>query len=147
MKMDLRFKRLCETAHTPTFGTKYSAGMDLYNSNRTTIEMAPHETKFIHTGLVFEIPIGYVGLVYARSGLACKRGLRLANSTGVIDSDYRGEVMVALHNDSNDAQAINPGERIAQMIIMPYPSIDLVEVNEVDDTERGVGGFGSTGRA
>lgn len=147
MKMDLRFKRLCETAHAPTFGTKYSAGMDLYNSETNTIEIASHETKFIHTGLVFEIPIGYVGLVYARSGLACKRGLRLANSTGVIDSDYRGEVMVALHNDSNDAQVINPGERIAQMIIMPYPSIDLVEVNEVDDTERGVGGFGSTGRA
>lgn len=146
MKMDLRFKKLYKTAHTPTFGTKYSAGMDLYNSDTTTTEIAPHETKFVHTGLVFEIPIGHVGLVYARSGLACKRGLRLANSTGVIDSDYRGEVMIALHNDSNAIQTINPGERIAQMIIMPYPSIDLVEVSEIDNTERGVGGFGSTGR-
>lgn len=146
MKMDLRFKKLCEAAHEPTFGTKYSAGMDLYNSEITTTEIAPHETKFVHTGLVFEIPIGHVGLVYARSGLACKRGLRLANSTGVIDSDYRGEVMVALHNDSNTTQTINPDERIAQMVIMPYPSIDLVEVSEIDNPERGNGGFGSTGR-
>ena len=110
------------------------------------ITIAPGETYFVHTGLATEIPDGLVGLIYARSGLACKRGLAPANCVGVIDSDYRGEIMVALHNYSNNPQEIEPGERVAQLVIAPYIAADFVEVETLDNTERGAGGFGSTGR-
>ncbi len=106
---------------------------------------APHETKLVPTGLSFAIPEGYAGLIYARSGLASKRHLAPANKVGVVDSDYRGEVMVALHNHSNEEQTIEPQERIAQFIITPYLKADFVEVNDLENSERGSGGFGSTG--
>ena len=110
-----------------------------------TISFNPNETKLVHTGIAMEIPDGYVGLIYARSGIATKRGLAPANKVGVIDSDYRGEIMVALHNHSNDLQTIASGERIAQIVITPYLAVNFIEAAELDDTKRGEGGFGSTG--
>ena len=111
------------------------------------IEILPSETAFIGTGLSMEIPEGYVGLIYARSGMACKRGLAPANKVGVIDSDYRGEIMVALYNQSNETKVITSGDRIAQIIIQPVTQFEFNEVDELSDTTRGEGGFGSTGKA
>lgn len=145
-KFDVRIKKLSEKAVVPTYGTEFSAGADLYACMDEAVEIAPGETKLIHTGLAFEIPVGYVGLVYARSGLASKKGLAPANKVGVIDSDYRGEVMTALHNHSNVSQTVEPGERIAQMVIAPYITANFILSENLDDTERGEGGFGSTGR-
>ena len=135
-----------EDAINPTYGTEFSAGADLYaliEDGDVTIEAG--ETKMIGTGLAFAIPEGLVGLVFARSGLATKRGLAPANKVGVIDSDYRGEVRVVLHNHGSVAQTIENGERIAQIAFVPYYSADFSVVDELDDTVRGTGGFGSTG--
>lgn len=140
----MRIKRLSENAIVPTKGSQHAAGYDLYSTE--TISIRPHETALIGTGWAMEFPIGYFGAIYARSGLATKEGLRPANCVGVIDSDYRGEVKVALHNDTNTLKTITAGDRIAQLIVMDYFFIsDFEEVNVLSDTSRGEGGFGSTG--
>ena len=141
----VRIKKLDERAIVPTYGSPFSAGADLYALSGEDIVLVPGETKFVHTGISMEIPQGYVGLVYARSGIACKRGIAPANKVGVIDSDYRGEIMVALHNHSNNEQKIESGERIAQIVIAPYVTAEFEECDELSDTSRGAGGFGSTG--
>lgn len=147
VKDKVRVKKLDENAIIPKYGSGCAAGADLYAcTGGESVCFAPGETKFIHTGIAMEIPQGYAGLIYARSGIACKRGLAPANKVGVVDSDYRGEVMVALHNHSGEEQKIDDGERIAQMIIAPYMTVDFIESEELDDTERGAGGFGSTGK-
>ncbi len=143
---DVKIKRLRSNATVPTYGTEFAAGADLYAALDEAVTIAPGETKLIPTGFAFEIPAGYAGFVYARSGLAAKRGLAPANKVGVIDSDYRGEVMTALHNHGSEAQIIEPGERIAQMVIAPYITANFILSDELDNTERGEGGFGSTGR-
>lgn len=132
----------------PTFGSASAAGADLYASLPTDVNVIinPGETKMISAGIKTEIPEGYVGLIFARSGLATKQGLAPANKVGVIDSDYRGEWFVALHNHSNEAKSISSGERIAQVIIMPVPKFQFEQVQELNSTERGEGGFGSTGK-
>ena len=142
--MDLKIKMLADNAVIPTYGSEYAAGADLY-SCEGELTFAPGETKMVHTGLAMQIPVGYVGLVYARSGIASKRGLAPANKVGVVDSDYRGEIMVALHNHSTEPQSIVAGERIAQMVIAPYLTVNYVETDTLDETDRGTGGFGSTG--
>ncbi len=138
-------KKLNENAIIPTYGSEFSAGADLYACLNEAVEIAPHETKLIKTGLSFEIPEGYAGLIYARSGLASKKGLAPANKVGVVDADYRGEVMVALHNHSEASATVEPGERVAQMVIAPFLKADFSLVDELSDTLRGSGGFGSTG--
>lgn len=144
--MKLNIKRLSEDAIIPTYATDYSAGADLYvPKNSGTVTVNPHETKMIKLGIALEIPEGYVGLIFGRSGMASKRSLAPANKVGVIDSDYRGECMVALHNHSNIPQSVEAGERIAQIAIVPYIKCDYCEVEELSDTVRGAGGFGSTG--
>ena len=142
----INVKKLDENAVLPTYGSEFSAGADLYALCDEEIVIAPGETKFVRTGLALEIPEGYAGLIYARSGLACKRGLAPANKVGVVDSDYRGEVMVALHNHSAVAQRIAPKERIAQLVVTPFLKASFVQAEELSDTVRGEGGFGSTGR-
>ena len=143
--MIVRIKKLNEEATVPTYGTEFSAGADLYNLNEA-VEIAPHTTVLIHTGLSVEIPEGYAGLIYARSGLATKRGLAPANKVGVIDSDYRGEVMVALHNHSDKSATVDAQERVAQLVITPFLKVDYQISEELSDTVRGEGGFGSTGK-
>ena len=143
--MKINFVKLDKNAVTPTYGSSASAGADLY-ALCDDIIIKPHETILIHTGIAVEIPEGYVGLVFARSGLASKRSLAPANKVGVIDSDYRGEIMVALHNHSESEQSIASKERIAQLVIAPYITADFNEVSELCDTDRGANGFGSTGR-
>lgn len=144
--MHVRVKKLTETSKLPTRGSVFSAGFDLYADNNVDITIHPHETRKIGTGLALEIPDGYYGAIFARSGLATKEGLRPANCVGICDSDYRGEYIVAIHNDSNEDRVIEPKERIAQLIIMQYPHITFEEVDELSDTSRGEGGFGSTGK-
>lgn len=144
--MKLNVKKLNPDAIMPSYGSECAAGADLYALTDSTMTVNPNETVFVHTGLAFEIPDGYVGLIYARSGLACKRGLAPANKVGVIDSDYRGEIIVALHNHSKNAQTIENGERIAQIVITPYLTVEFSETDELSGTGRGSGGFGSTGR-
>lgn len=139
-------KKLNEKAILPTYGSEFSAGADLYALCEEDILFLPGETKFVHTGLAMEIPEGYAGLIYARSGLACKRGLAPANKVGVVDADYRGEVMVALHNHSDSVQKIGAGERIAQLVVTPFLKAEFFEEETLSDTVRGEGGFGSTGR-
>lgn len=146
MTYDVKIKKLRDNAIIPTYGSEFAAGADLYAAIDEAVTIEPGETKMIPTGLAFEIPVGYAGFVYARSGLACKRGLAPANKVGVIDSDYRGEVMTALHNHGKEAQLIEAGERIAQMVIAPYITANFILSDELDDTVRGEGGFGSTGR-
>ncbi len=146
MKFNVKIKRLNENATIPTYGSEFSAGADLYSADEETA-ILPGETKLIHTGIALELPIGYAGLIYARSGLASKRGLAPANKVGVVDCDYRGEVMVALHNHSNTEQSVARGERIAQLVIAPYIVADFEETDELSETVRGEGGFGSTGRS
>ncbi len=143
--MKVNFKILSDGACAPTYGTEYSAGADLYNLAEE-ITVLPGETKLIHTGIAMEIPDGYAGLIFARSGLATKRGLAPANKVGVIDSDYRGEIMVALHNHSDKEQRIEGGERIAQLCIVPFLKAEFEPVAELSETVRGQGGFGSTGK-
>lgn len=141
----VRVKKLDENAVLPTYGSQYSAGADLYALIEEEITFLPGETKLVKTGLAMEIPEGYAGLIYARSGLASKRGLAPANKVGVIDSDYRGEVMVALHNHSMTEQKIAPKERIAQLVIAPFLKAEFSATDSLSDTVRGEGGFGSTG--
>ena len=143
--MELRIKKLKTDAIIPSYGSALAAGADLYACEGGEVTIKPGETKFIHTGIAMEIPEGYVGLVYARSGIAVKRGLAPANKVGVIDSDYRGEIMVAIHNHSDEDQTIADAERIAQIVITPYLTVDFVLAEELDETDRGTGGFGSTG--
>ena len=145
MKYNVKIKKLNDRATIPTYGSPYSAGADLYSA-MDEITIAPGETVLVKTGIALELPIGYAGLIYARSGLASKRGLAPANKVGVVDCDYRGEVMVALHNHSNIPQTIAAGERIAQLVIAPYIVAEFEETDELSDTVRGEGGFGSTGR-
>jgi dUTP pyrophosphatase len=143
--MEIKIKKLTETATIPTCGTAESAGYDLYGDNNDVIQIAPHSTIKIPTGIAMAIPNGYFGAVYARSGLATKKGLRPSNCVGILDADYRGNVIVALHNDTDELMEVNPHERIAQLIIQKFEPIVFNEVEELDETERGVGGFGSTG--
>lgn len=139
-------KKLNPEAVMPTYGSEYAAGADLYACIEEPVSFEPGETRLIHTGLSMEIPAGYAGLIYARSGLASKKGLAPANKVGVIDADYRGELMVALHNHSNVPVSIEPQERIAQLVITPYLTAHFEETDQLSDTVRGAGGFGSTGR-
>lgn len=141
----MNFKKLNENATTPTRGSEEAAGWDLYACIDKEIWIQPHETVKIGTGLAIAIPTGYYGAIYARSGIATKQGLRPANAVGVIDSDYRGELIVALHNDSEHPQGVVPAERIAQIIVCPYMNVKWNMVDELDDTKRGDKGFGSTG--
>ena len=139
-------KKLDERAVLPQYGSDYAAGADLYAVLDEAVTIAPGETKLVKTGLSMEIPEGYAGLIYARSGLAAKRGLAPANKVGVVDADYRGEVMVALHNHSNVSQTVEPLERIAQLVVAPFLRAEYFECETLSDTVRGEGGFGSTGR-
>ena len=146
MTYDVKIKKLRENAIIPTYGSEFAAGADLYAAVDGAVTIEPGETKMIPTGLAFEIPEGFAGFVYARSGLASKRGLAPANKVGVIDCDYRGEVMTALHNHGKEPQIIEAGERVAQMVIAPYITASFILSDELDNTVRGEGGFGSTGR-
>ena len=144
--MKVNVKKINENAILPTYGTPYAAGADLYCPTGESVTIAPHATALIKTGLAVEIPEGFVGLIYARSGIATKRGLAPANKVGVVDSDSRGEVMVALHNHSDIEQIVEGGERVAQLVIAPYVSADFCEVETLSETVRAEGGFGSTGK-
>ena len=144
MNFSMNIKKLNENATVPTYGSVSAAGADLYACEAVTV--ASGETVLVHTGIAMAIPEGYVGLIFARSGLATKRDLAPANKVGVIDSDYRGEIMVALHNHGKADQAIEAGERIAQIVFTPYVAADFSVVEELDTTDRGAGGFGSTGK-
>lgn len=139
-------KKLKDTAIVPERAHPHDAGVDLHACVDTPVTIMPHRTAKIGTGLAMSIPVGYAGLIYARSGLATKAGLRPANCVGVIDADYRGEYIVALHNDTDAPQTIAPNERIAQLVIMPVMEAWFNEVDELESTERGEGGFGSSGK-
>ena len=145
MKPTLRMKKLDPRAITPTYGSAAAAGADLYALLDAPLTVAPGETAKVPTGLSLEIPEGYAGLIYARSGLSVKRGLAPANKVGVIDADYRGEIIVALYNQSGAPQEVAPGERIAQLVIAPILQVEFEECDDLSDTLRGAGGFGSTG--
>lgn len=144
--MIVKIKKLDERAIIPTYGTDFSAGADLYSVSDCAITIPPHTTVLLSTGLSVEIPIGYCGLIFARSGISIKRGLAPANKVGVIDADYRGEVKVALHNHTDSDATVEPGERVAQLAIVPFLKVEFEVADELSDTVRGVGGFGSTGR-
>lgn len=142
--MEIRFKTLNEMAKLPTRGSENAAGYDLYAAISEPVIVHPHSTEKIGTGLSLELPDGTFGAIFARSGLATKQGLRPANCVGVCDSDYRGEYIVAIHNDTEWDQVIQPGSRIAQLILMPFLTMEFYEMEELSETERGEGGFGST---
>ena len=144
--MQIKIKKLRENATIPTRGSASAAGYDLYACLDAPVTVAPHATAMIGTGLSLAVPEGYFGAVFARSGLASKKGLRPANWLGVCDSDYRGEYIVALHNDGEEARVIEHGERIAQLVVIPFLAVEFDLVDELDETERGAGGFGSTGK-
>ncbi len=145
--MEIKITRLREGARIPTRGSEKAAGYDLYAClDCESVEIAPHTTVKIGTGLAIAVPDGYFGAVFARSGLAAKEGLRPANCVGVCDSDYRGEYIVALHNDGEAVRTVNNGDRIAQLVIMPFLSAEFLEADSLEETERGAGGFGSTGK-
>lgn len=144
--MKVNVKKLNERAHLPTYGSPYSAGADLYAVTDGEFAIPAGETVFVHTGIAVELPAGTVGLVYARSGLSCKKDLAPANKVGVIDCDYRGEIMVALHNHGKETRTVADGERIAQLVVAPCYAVDFCEAEELSQTVRGEGGFGSTGR-
>lgn len=144
--MKINIKRLTETAILPERGSAYAAGYDLFADVNESVEIQPHETKLIGTGLAMEIPEGYFGGIFARSGLSSKEGLRPANCVGVVDADYRGEVKVALHNDGEVVREIKAGQKIAQLVVVPFLGVEFDEVEELSETVRGVGGFGSTGK-
>lgn len=146
MKQEVPVKKLREGAIFPTYGSEHAAGADLYACLPEPVTIAANETKLIPTGLAMALPVGYVGLVFARSGLATKRSLAPANKVGVIDADYRGEFFVPLHNHGDVPQTIAHGERIAQLLLVPYLTAQFTQADELDDTARGAGGFGSTGR-
>lgn len=141
----IKYKKLKDAAIEPTRGSEYAAGYDLYACIDENITILPHTTEKIGTGLAIELPIGSFGAIFARSGIATKQGLRPANCVGVCDSDYRGEYIVAIHNDTAIPQVITPNERIAQLVVMPFFAFDFEEVDELSDTKRKDGGFGSTG--
>lgn len=146
----INIKKTDENAKIPTYGSVYAAGADLYaviHNEENKVEILPGETAFIDTGIVMEIPNGYVGLVYARSGLSCKQGLAPANKVGVIDSDYRGNIMVALYNQSNEPRTVSEGDRIAQIVIQPVEQFGFKVKENLSDTIRGNSGFGSSGKA
>ena len=142
----MKIKKVRENAITPTYGSATAAGADLYACLDSDTVIEPGKTVFIPTGIAMAVPVGYAGLIYARSSMGAKRGLAPANKVGVIDSDYRGEVMVALHNHGAEPQTVCHGERIAQLVVAPVLAPAFEEVEELDDTARGAGGFGSTGR-
>lgn len=143
---NVKIKKLKPNAVIPTQGSPYSAGYDLYACIDEPVAIEPHTTEKIGTGLAMELPNGYFGAIFARSGLATKQGLRPANCVGVCDADYRNEYIVALHNDSDEKRIVEPNERIAQLILMEYTVMDFQEVDELSETVRGQGGFGSTGK-
>lgn len=143
---NINVKKLNDLAKLPTRGSSAAAGYDLYAATSYNIEIQPHTTVKIGTGLSFELPQGTFAAIFPRSGIATKRGLRPANCVGVVDSDYRGEIIVALHNDTDEVQSIEPQERIAQMILLPFVEMSFNEVDELSDTARGEGGFGDSGR-
>ena len=142
----IRVKFLSPGARLPAYGTAQAAGADLYACLLEPVSIAPGETAFIPTGIALEVPKGCAGLIYARSGMACKRGLAPANKVGVVDSDYRGEIVVALHNHGAQAQTVSHGDRIAQFLITPVVTAAYEMAQELSDTARNAGGFGSTGR-
>lgn len=144
--MKIQIKKLTETAKLPTRGSDKAAGYDLYADSVESVLIKPHTTTKIGTGLAIAIPEGYFGAIFARSGLAAKQGLRPANCVGVCDEDYRGEYIVALHNDTDMNRIIEPGDRIAQLVVLPYLPVEFEEVDELSETERGASGFGSTGK-
>ena len=144
--MKMNVKKLTETAMLPERGSDYAAGYDLFADVKEVLEINAHTTAMIPTGLAMEIPEGYFGGIFARSGLASKESLRPANCVGVVDADYRGEVKVALHNDSDEVRKIVPGQKVAQLVIVPFLSVEFDEVENLSDTVRGAGGFGSTGK-
>lgn len=144
--MEIKVKKLNDKATLPTRGSEYAAGYDLYAAIENNITVPAHSTEKIGTGLSFELPDETFAAIFARSGLATKQGLRPANCVGVCDSDYRGEYIVAIHNDTDEDKIIEPGERIAQMILMPYIPITFVETDELSESGRGQDGFGSTGK-
>lgn len=141
--MNINYKKLNDKAIEPTRGSEYAAGYDLYSTK--DYEIAPHSTVKVGTGLAFELPENTFGAIFARSGLATKKGLRPANCVGVCDQDYRGEYIVALHNDTDELMTVDAGERIAQFVLLPFIPMEFTEVEELSDTARGMGGFGSTG--
>ncbi len=145
-KLTVRIKKLLPDAKLPAYGSESAAGADLYALTEAPLRIGPGETAVVHTGLAAEIPAGFVGLIYARSGLATKKGLAPANKVGVIDADYRGEIRVALHNHSKYEQSVEPFERVAQLVIAPYVAAAYEEAEELSETVRGEGGFGSTGK-
>lgn len=142
----VNIKKLNDLATVPTRGSEQAAGYDLYAATSYAIDIAPHSTIKIGTGLAMEFPPMTFGAIFARSGLATKKGLRPANGVGVVDSDYRGEIIVALHNDTDEVMSISPKERIAQLVLLPYIPMTFENVSELSDTNRGEGGFGSTGK-
>ena len=144
--MEIKVKKLTSTAKLPTRGSASAAGYDLYADIEKEVRIAPHTTEMIGTGLSMEIPEGYFGAIFARSGLASTEALRPANCVGVVDSDYRGPFMIALHNDGEQERVITPGERIAQLVVIPYLPVEFIEADTLSDTGRGSGGFGSTGK-
>ena len=146
MSVNINIKKLKENATIPTYGSDYAAGADLYACLEEALTITPGETVFVGTGVAMEIPEGYAGLIYARRGLSCKRGLAPANKVGVVDADYRGEITVALHNHGTTPQTIESNERIAQIVIAPFLKVDFQETDELSDTVRGTAGFGSTGK-
>ena len=143
--MKVNIKKLSDNAIIPSYGSRFAAGADLYACIENDVIINPHQTVLIPTGIALELPVGYAGLIYARSGLATQKGLAPANKVGVVDCDYRGDVKVALHNHSEIAQTVAAGERVAQLIITPYVTAEFVAVDELSETVRGAGGFGSTG--
>lgn len=145
MTANIRIKKFNPKAIIPTYGSKYAAGADLYACMDEPVTIAPHQTVMLHTGIAMEIPAGYAGLIYPRSGMASKRHLAPANKVGVVDPDYRGEFMVAMHNHSDEPQTVEPGERMAQLVITPFITAAFEEADELSDTVRGAGGFGSSG--
>lgn len=140
------YKKLRDGAVVPSRGSEYAAGYDLYACLESPVEIEPGTNKKIGTGLSIAVPEGYFGAVFARSGLATKEGLRPANCVGICDSDYRGEYIVPVYNDSSEIRTVKNGDRIAQLVILPFLPADFSEVEELDDTERGTAGFGSTGK-
>lgn len=144
--MKINVKKLNEKAKLPYIGSEFAAGADLCACLEESVSIVSGATVLIPTGLAMEIPEGYAGLIYARSGLASKKGLAPANKVGVVDADYRGELMVALHNHSQMEQTVEPGERVAQLVVTPFLKAEYIQVEELSETVRGAGGFGSTGQ-
>lgn len=144
--MKVNIKLLNDGAKVPKRGSRFAAGYDLYADLGEPLTIPPHVNRMINTGIAIDLPRGYFGGIFARSGLAARNGLRPGNCVAVIDEDYTGEIMVCLYNDSNESQVVKPGERIAQLVVMPFLPLSFEIVDELSETERGAGGFGSTGK-